>query len=61
MDWQCKKIETSTGVTIYKGLHEEATPSDSDPKWLIYKFTVAGDVTTIQKTNGSWTSRATYF
>lgn len=51
-----RNIERLTGIT-YVGYADEYT-AESDSDWIIKKISVVGELTTIQRSGGSWTNRA---
>ena len=56
------KIEWSGEYISYCGYNEDVDATDSDPKWIIHKFTtVDGKITQVKKKRGAWADRATMF
>ena len=57
--WKSKQMEYSTGTLIYAGYHLHTNAPDGDTQWEVIKYTYDGsDLTKIQKSEGTWTGRA---
>lgn len=58
-DWKSKNMEYDTGAIIYAGYNLLTNAPDGDAHWEVIKYTYDGsDITKIQKSEGTWTDRA---